>query len=123
MVVHAPTRSLEQRRDALKRANEIRTYRAQLKRDVQSGDAPYDAFLRRPVDPRLRTMRLEEALRNMPAIGEVMSRYILRNAQISPSKTLGGLFPAAWERLFRALEVYPSVRRRLSEARATVSEP
>lgn len=109
-------RSLEQRRDALTRANGIRTYRAQLKRDVQSGDAPYDAFLRRPVDPRLRTMRLEEALRNMPAIGEVKTRYILRDARISPSKTLGGLYDASWDRLVSVLVSYPSIAARLSGA-------
>ena len=33
----APERSLNQRMDALKRANEIRTQRARLKRDLKAG--------------------------------------------------------------------------------------
>ena len=96
------------------RANEIRTYRAQLKRDVQSGAAPYDSFLRRPVDPLLRSMRLEEALRSMPAIGEVKTRYILRDAQISPSKTLGGLYDPSWDRCLVSVLAFVPVDRRAS---------
>ena len=35
----APLRSLDQRMEALKRANDIRVRRAQLKKDLKSGDA------------------------------------------------------------------------------------
>ena len=37
--VQAPMRSLDQRMDALRRANEIRVRRAQLKKDLKSGSA------------------------------------------------------------------------------------
>ena len=36
--VQAPARSLDQRMDALRRANDIRVKRAQLKKDLKSGD-------------------------------------------------------------------------------------
>ena len=36
--VQAPVRSLDQRMEALKRANDIRVKRAQLKKDLKSGD-------------------------------------------------------------------------------------
>lgn len=121
VVVEQFDRSREQRMAALRRANEVRTTRARLKEDVQAGRVPYDVFLTDgPHDPLLRSMRLEEALRNMPGIGEVLVRYILRDAQISPSKTLGGLSPQAWRRLYTALEAYPSIHRRLSEASRNV---
>ena len=115
-------RSLEQRRDALVKANKIRVYRAQLKKDVAAGREPYDAFLTRGAhDPRLQSMKLKDALAVMPVIGPVKVNQILTRAGISPSKTLGGLSPVAWERLYLVLESYPTIQRRLSERRATVS--
>lgn len=109
---------LEQRMSALARGNEIRSYRARLKKDVAAGRVPYDRLLERgPHDDRLRSMKLEDALKAMPAIGPRRVKYILRDAQISPRATLGGVSPQAWERLYRVLESYPSINKRLMEAR------
>ena len=41
----APVRSLDQRMEALQRANEIRVRRAQLKRDLKSGCVGHRAVL------------------------------------------------------------------------------
>lgn len=108
------TRSLEQRRDALARANEIREYRGRKKKDVKAGREPADFFLAHgPHDERLQSMRLHAALVAMPALGKKKADEILRRASISPSKTLGGLSGPQWERLYVVLESYPSVRKRL----------
>ena len=41
----APTRSLEQRMDALRRANDIRVARARLKRDLKNGTIRVEEIL------------------------------------------------------------------------------
>ena len=115
---------LEQRMSALEYANRVRSYRAQMKKDVKAGRAPYDFFLARgPHDPMLQSMKIHAALVAMPGFREKKADYVLKRAGISRSKTLGGLSPQAWERLYVVLEAYPTVGRRLSEARATVSAP
>jgi len=117
-------RSLEQRMDALGHANDVRVYRARLKKDVKAGVKPFDTFLTQgPHDPRLGSMKVMDALLHMPGIGRVKAEKVLRAAQVSPSKTLKGLSPAAWERLYLVLESYPTVGRRLSEARGMVNAP
>jgi len=125
-------RTLEQRMDALEHANDVRVYRARMKKDVKAGRVPYDTFLARgPHDPLLRSMKIQDALRHMPGIGRVKADLFLKAAHVSPSKTLGGMSPAAWERLYLVLESSPAVsrrlltatRRRLSEARGMVNAP
>ena len=110
--------------DALEHANDVRVYRARMKKDVKAGRRPFDTFLAQgPHDPLLRSMKIQDALRHMPGIGRVKAEKVLRAAQVSPSKTLSGLSPAAWERLYLVLESYPTVGRRLSEARGMVNAP
>ncbi len=70
----APERSLVQRMDALQRANEIRTRRAQLKRDLKGGRVSIHDLLLEP-----------------PKYGRVKVNKVLVSCRISPSKTIGGL--------------------------------
>jgi hypothetical protein len=108
-------RSLEQRQHALLRANEIRTYRAEKKKQIHDGDLPADWFFAHgPHDPLLRSMKIKDALLATPSVGAVKADKILRRAGVSPSKTLSGLSGPAWERLYVVLESYPVVRKRLS---------
>ena len=85
-----PERSLDQRIDALNRANEIRTLRAQLKRDLKAGTASIQALL---LDPPayLQTAKVLEILLALPKIGKVKATKILDSCRVSPSKTIGGL--------------------------------
>ena len=46
--VQAPVRSLDQLMEALKRANDIRVKRAQLKKDLKSGAMSIEEILREP---------------------------------------------------------------------------
>jgi len=111
----APEITDEQRHDALIRANKIRTYRAEKKKDVKAGREPFDFLLvRGPHDERLRTMKVREALLSMPGIGKERVDRMLQRAMVSPSKTLAGMSPQQWERLYRVLEDYPALRKRLS---------
>ncbi len=86
----APERSLTQRLHALERANEIRTRRAQLKRDLKGGRVSIHALL---LDPPayVETAKAFDMLLAVPKYGRVKVNKILAQCRISPSKTIGGL--------------------------------
>ena len=86
----APERSLTQRMDALKRANEIRTRRARLKRDLKAGKVKVQGLLLDPPE-YLQTAKVFDLLLAVPKYGRVKANRILNQCRISPSKTIGGL--------------------------------
>ena len=86
----APERSFTQRMEALKRANEIRTQRARLKRDLKAGRAQIQALLLDPPEYLL-TAKVFDLLLAVPKYGRVKANRILTQCRISPSKTIGGL--------------------------------
>jgi hypothetical protein len=85
-----PERSLNQRMDALARANEIRTRRAQLKRDLKSGRLSIHTLLLNPPE-FVETAKVFDMLLAVPKYGRVKVNKILALCRISPSKTIGGL--------------------------------
>ena len=86
----APERSLTQRMDALKRANDIRTRRANLKRDLKAGRVHIHGLLLDPPE-YLETAKVFDLLLAVPKYGRVKVNRILTQCRISPSKTVGGL--------------------------------
>jgi hypothetical protein len=85
--VAAPERSLTQRMEALHRANEIRTRRAQLKRDLKGGRVSIHDLLLEYVE----TAKVFDMLLAVPKYGRVKVNKVLVQCRISPSKTIGGL--------------------------------
>ena len=85
-----PERSLNQRMDALARANEIRSARAQLKRDLKSGRCSIHSLLMEPPE-YLETAKVFDMLLAVPKYGRVKVNKMLMTCRISPSKTIGGL--------------------------------
>lgn len=86
----APERSLTQRMEALKRANDIRTRRARLKRDLKAGRTSIHGLLLEPPE-YLETAKVFDLLLAVPKYGRVKVNRILTQCRISPSKTVGGL--------------------------------
>lgn len=86
----APERSLNQRMDALSKANEIRTARAQLKRDLKSGRVSIQRLILDPPE-YLETAKVFDMMLAVPKYGRVKVNKILQTCRISPSKTIGGL--------------------------------
>jgi hypothetical protein len=86
----APLRSLDQRMEALKRANDIRVRRAQLKKDLKTGAANIDDVLRNPPD-YVSTAKVFDILMAVPKFGRVKAARFLNQCRISQSKTVGGL--------------------------------
>lgn len=85
-----PSRSLYQRMEALQNANEIRTYRANLKRELKTGRANVVDLLENPPE-KIETMKIMDLLLSVPKMGRVKNDKLLRSCRISPSKTVGGL--------------------------------
>jgi hypothetical protein len=86
----APERSLTQRMAALRRANDIRTRRANLKRDLKAGRVHIHGLLLDPPE-YLETAKVFDLLLAVPKYGRVKVNRILTQCRISPSKTVGGL--------------------------------
>ena len=85
-----PARSNAQYMAALERANEIRHYRAILKKDVKSGRVPAYGIVACPPEMTA-TMKVFDLLLAMPKTGRVRANKLLRRCSVSPSKTLAGL--------------------------------
>jgi hypothetical protein len=86
----APERSLDQRMEALKRANDIRSKRAQLKRDLKGNKVNIQTLLMDPPE-YVQTAKVIDMLMAVPKYGRVKTNRILNQCRISPSKTIGGL--------------------------------
>ena len=86
----APVRSLDQRMEALQRANHIRVRRAQLKKDLKDGKAQIETILLDPPD-WVSTAKVFDMLMAVPKFGRVKAARLLNQCRISQSKTVGGL--------------------------------
>jgi hypothetical protein len=82
--------SAEQRLEALRKANEIRVGRAQLKKELAAGTVRIEAILARPPD-FAKTERISALLLALPKYGPARVSRLLTRVRISESKTLGGL--------------------------------
>jgi hypothetical protein len=76
--------------DALGKANEIRSARAQLKRDLKGGRISIQQLLLAPPE-YLETAKVFDMMLAVPKYGRVKVNKILQTCRISPSKTIGGL--------------------------------
>ena len=88
--VHAPLRSLDQRMDALRRANDVRVRRAQLKKDLKEGRVQIEQILDNPPE-YVSTAKVIDILMAVPKFGRVKAARFLNTCRISQSKTVGGL--------------------------------
>jgi hypothetical protein len=90
MQAHAPVRSLDQRMDALKRANDVRVRRAKLKKDLKDGKVKIEQILGNPPE-YVSTAKVVDILMAVPKFGRVKAARFLNTCRISQSKTVGGL--------------------------------
>ena len=86
----APARSLDQRMEALQRANVVRVHRAQLKKDLKAGHIQIEEILLRPPE-FVSTAKVFDMLMAVPKFGRVKAARLLNQCRISQSKTVGGL--------------------------------
>jgi hypothetical protein len=88
--LNLPGRTLEQRRQALERANAVRIARAKLKKDLATGNADLAPLIANPPEFAV-SAKVVDLLVSLPKIGQVKAHQILSHARIAPTKTLGGL--------------------------------
>ncbi len=86
----APGRSREQRLRALQHANEVRSARAQLKRDLAAGRIELARILARPPE-FAQTAKVLDLLLFLPKVGPVKAGRMLARCRIAHAKTLAGL--------------------------------
>jgi hypothetical protein len=89
MTAPAPDR-LTQRLDALEAANEIRTARAVLRRDLKAGNESIVAVLEDP-PAWCETAHVIDLLLAVPKFGQVKVHRVLSQCCVSSRKTIGGL--------------------------------
>src|SRR4030088_2738143 len=84
--IAAPERSLVQRMEALQRANDIRSRRAQLKRDLKAGRQPIHELLLSPPE-YLETAKVFDLLLAVPMSGRDKVNRIPTHRSITPTTT------------------------------------
>ena len=98
-----PVRSPSQRMEALQKANAIRSQRAQLKKELKSGELEIVAVLKAPPE-FLRTAKVMDLLLVVPKFGRVKAARVLTRCRISQAKTVGGLSERQRTELCETLE-------------------
>jgi hypothetical protein len=103
-----PERTTHQRLTALHHANQIRTARATLKRDLKTGRTHIHQLLTDPPDT-IATMHIYDLLTAVPYVGRVKANRILAQSRVSPSKTVSGLTERQRDELAGRLDMVPKV--------------
>lgn len=113
-VLQLPDRSTAQRMAALRVGNDVRFYRAQIKREIKTGDRPVlPLLLAEPevLDKRLHGMKVYVLIRCVPKLNTKRIDVAFSKAGVSPVKTLAGMTERQRFALVEALEDYPVFRR------------
>ena len=92
IVPQTPERSQQQRMEALRRANDIRSERARLKDSLRYGDVGITDVLSDP-PPCVATAKVLDLVLAVPKYGRVKANKLLERCRVSSSKTVNGLTP------------------------------
>jgi hypothetical protein len=87
-----PERSHQQRMEALRRANDIRSERAKLKESLRNGDISITQVLQDP-PACAHTAKVLDLVLAAPKYGRVKANKLLERCRVSSSKTVNGLTP------------------------------
>jgi hypothetical protein len=98
-----PERSHQQRMEALRRANDVRTERARLKESLRSGEVHISDVLVEPPE-YVHTAKVFDLILAVPKYGRVKTSRVLERCRVSPSKTVVGLTPRQRRELVEQLK-------------------
>lgn len=101
-------RGLQQRREALKKANHSRLYRAKLKQKLKGGEMTLEEVQRVIFDPPppVQTMPVGKFLRALPTFGRVKGDKALKRIQASAAITLADLSDVQRKQLALLVSTY-----------------
>ena len=86
-----PQLSLEEKRKALKKAQEIRSKRAQIRQELKQGKITLKEILAKMDDDVIAKMRVAYLLESLPRIGKIRTRKIMSDIGIDEARRLQGL--------------------------------
>lgn len=92
ITIQTPERTHQQRMEALRRANDIRSERASLKESLRSGDVSITDVLLDPPACVL-TAKVLDLILAAPKYGRIKANRVIERCRVSPSKTISGLTP------------------------------
>ena len=86
-----PKLSLEEKKKALKKAQEIRSKRAQIRQDLKQGKTTIREVLANLDDDVIAKMRVAYLLESLPRIGKIRTRKIMSDIGINETRRVQGL--------------------------------
>lgn len=86
-----PQLTPEQRKEALKKAKEARTKRAELRNDIAKGNVKISQVLKNASDPIVGRMRVKTLLEAVPGCGAVKTKKIMDELKIAENRRVQGL--------------------------------
>ena len=93
----------EQKTESLKKAQEVRSKRAQVRADLKAGKLTLEEVLQRTNDEIIGKMRVVYLLESLPRIGKVRSLQIMDEVGIDESRRVQGLGVRQKEALLKKL--------------------
>lgn len=88
-----PKLTPEEKRRALAKAQEMRSRRAQLRRDLKSGAITLAEVLAREDDEAVQKMRVSYLLQSLPHVGKVTTDKVMQDIGIHENRRVQGLGP------------------------------
>ncbi|MCR4426005.1 MAG: integration host factor [Firmicutes bacterium] len=98
-----PTLTPEQKRAALKKAQEVRSKRAQIREELKQGKLTLDKIFGEADNEVIGKMRVAYLLESLPRIGRVRTRQIMTEIGIDESRRVQGLGIRQREALLKKL--------------------
>jgi hypothetical protein len=86
-----PKLSLEEKRRALKKAQEVRSKRAKIRQSLKAGKTTVREVLSNAKDPVVARMRVVYLLESLPRIGKVKTKKIMNDIGIDETRRIQGL--------------------------------
>ncbi|HOP73905.1 MAG TPA: integration host factor, actinobacterial type [Bacillota bacterium] len=86
-----PKLSLEEKKKALKKAQEVRSKRAQIRQNLKSGKTTIRELLANIDDEVIAKMRVVYMLESLPRIGKVKTKKIMSDIGIDETRRIQGL--------------------------------
>ena len=98
-----PVLTPEQKREALKKAQEVRSKRAKVREDLKSGKISLENIFEDVEDEVIGKMRVAYLLESLPRIGRVRTQLIMEEVGIDESRRVRGLGVRQKEALLKKL--------------------
>ncbi|MDI9413412.1 MAG: integration host factor, actinobacterial type [Bacillota bacterium] len=98
-----PHLTQEQKMDALKKAQEMRSKRAEVRSKLKSGSLTLNDILASADDEVISRMRVTYLLQSLPQVGKVTTEKIMREIGINENRRVQGLGTRQKEQLLKRL--------------------